>query len=98
MRSVSHIRRPSIVHGRLRCFQYDCPPGGRLYCRKVSIVIIISSHYAPRFMGSCNFRSDRLDPRITRNVDLASLSRFDVRRNFADRGRRRHCLDAQKLK
>lgn len=33
-------------------------------------------------MGSCNFVRDRLDPRITENVNLP-LRLFDVRCNFA---------------
>lgn len=54
IRPMSHVRRPPIVRGRPHCFQYDCPPGIALLL-KVSIVIIISSHYTLRFMGSCNF-------------------------------------------
>lgn len=86
IRLVSHVRRSPIVHGRLHCFQYDCPPGTALLL-KVSIVIIISSHYARRFMGSCNFvrtalilglLGTRISPTFFRSLGL-----FDVRRNFA---------------
>jgi len=83
---MSHVRRPPIVHGCLHCFQYDCPAAALLL--KVSIVIIISSYYARRFMGSCNFVRAALILGLPRTRGspffFHPLGLFDVRCNFAE--------------